>query len=87
MFLNCFLIEDICLINSKQPEKTIKVLQGKKMTKGQDAQYTLPQGKCNSQNIWNQAQTHSELVQLPPQGSSVILSYGSAFQIRAYVHS
>lgn len=25
MFLNCFLIEDICLINSKQPEKTIKV--------------------------------------------------------------
>lgn len=30
MFLNCFLIEDICLINSKQPEKTIKVLQRKK---------------------------------------------------------
>lgn len=44
MFLNCFLIEDICLINSEQPEKTIKVSQ-KKLTKGQDAQYILPQGQ------------------------------------------
>lgn len=43
MFLNCFLIEDICLINSKEPEKTIKVSEKKKMTKGQDAQYAKSQ--------------------------------------------
>jgi hypothetical protein len=89
MFLNCFLIEDICLINSKQPEKTIKVLQGEKMTKGQDSQYTFPQGKCNSQNIWNHAQSHSEEAPPPhsPKVVFVILSYVSAFQINAYVHS
>lgn len=87
MFLNCFLIEDICLINSKQPEKTIKVLQEKKMTR-QDAQYILPQGKCNSQNIGNQEQSHNEQVLLPhsPMEVMIIFSYINAFQINAYVH-
>lgn len=51
MYLNCSLIEDICLINSKQPEKTIKVSQ-KKLTKGQDAQYTSPLGQMvNPENV------------------------------------
>lgn len=88
MFLNCFLIEDICLINSKQPEKTIKVLEGEKMTR-QDAQYILPQGKCNSQNMWNQAQSRNEQVLLLHSPMEVLtsLSYINTFQIKAYVHS
>lgn len=55
------------------------------MTKGQDAQYTLPQGKSNSQNIWKQAQSHNEETHLPhfPMEVFAILSYVSAFQINA----